>query len=197
MPIGLIGSIGGALIQAGSANRAANAQERASEQQLALQREMWGTTRDDYSPFRDAGGNALAAYLSEFGFGAAPDDYQGISLSPAAQFAMTQGRDIVESGGAARGGLYSGATMQGVEEMRFGMAQQDRENQLNRLAGLVDMGMSAAGMNAANNNAMAQMGSNAYANAGNARAAGAIGVGNAFANMGNNLMGLYGYQKLQ
>lgn len=188
--------LAGGVAQGALANKAANAQERASQDQLALQREMWDTTRQDMLPFRESGGNALAAYMSELGLGDAPEGYQGISLSPAAQFAMEQGRNAMESGAAARGGLYSGATLGGLEEMRFGMAQQDRASQMNRLAGLTDMGLSAAGMNASNNNAMAQMGSNAFANMGNARAAGAIGMGNAFTGMMNNLSGQIGYQKV-
>lgn len=122
--------------------------------------------------------------------------YQGIDMSPGARFALEQGRDTMESGASARGSLYSGATLSGLEELRMGMAAQDRENQLNRLAGLTDMGQGAAGMQASAGNAFANMASTSLANMGNAQAAGAIGQGNAFSGMMNNLSGIYGYQQM-
>lgn len=198
--VGLVGSsLAGGLAQAGAARSAQRAQERASADQLALQREMWGTTREDLSPYRQSGGNALQAYQYELGLGDAPmiggQQYQGIGMSPAAQFALGQGTDAIQASAAARGGLRSGNALQSLEGFRFGLAAQDRDSQLNRLAGLTDMGMGAASLNASNNNAMASMGSNALANRGNAQAAGAVGVGNAFGNMFGQLGGIYGYMR--
>lgn len=196
---GAIASIAGGALQASSAQSAANAQQRAAAEQLALQREMYNTTRNDLAPFRDTGGNALAAYNYELGLGAAPTIdgavYGGINMSPAAQFALNQGVDSIQSSAAARGGLRSGSALRSLEGFRFGLAAQDRESQMNRLAGLVDMGQSSAGMNASNNNAMAQMGSNSFANMGNAQSAGAIGAGNAWGNALGNLAGIFQYQK--
>lgn len=192
---GAIAGLLGAGMQASAANRAASAQERAAQNQLDLQREMFGLVRNDLGGYRQGGENALAAYLSELGLGQAPEGYQGITLSNAGQFAMDQGFDNVQSSAAARGGLRSGSALQALERTRYGIAAQDRDNQLNRLAGLVDMGMGAASMNASNANSFAQMGSNAYANMGNAAAAGAVGAGNAWAGGLNNLSGIFGYMK--
>jgi len=187
--------LAGSAMQARAAGRAADAQSAAADRQLALQREMYDTTRQDLSGYRDAGGNALAAYLSELGLGAAPEGYQGITLSNAGQFAMNQGFDNVQASAAARGGLRSGSALQALEQTRYGIAANDRENQLNRLAGLTDMGMGAASMNASNNNALASMGSNALANMGNAQSAGYIGQGNAWAGGLGQLGNLMGYMK--
>jgi hypothetical protein len=121
--------------------------------------------------------------------------FRGISMSPAAQFALTQGMDQVQGAAAMRGGMFSGATMADLERNRFGLAAQDREMQLNRLAGLADMGQGAAAMNAQNANAMAGMGSAALANRGNAQAAGFIGQGNAIAGTLGNLSSIYGYMQ--
>ena len=128
-------------------------------------------------------------------------EYQGISMSPAAQFALEQGRDTVEAGAAARGGLQSGATLAGLERLRQGMAAQDREQQLNRIGGLADMGQGAAGMQASAGSNFAQgagqttnfMG-NALANRGDAQASGAIGVGNAFGGGLQDIAGMFAYQ---
>ena len=143
-------------------------------------------------------------------------EYQGISMSPAARFALEQGRDATEAGAAARGGLNSGATLAGLERLRFGMAAQDRENQLNRLGGMVDMGQGAAGMQASAGNAFAGQANNAlgqlgavqantamqagqaqaagFMNAANARGAGMMGASNALAGGVSNLLGWQAYQ---
>lgn len=119
--------------------------------------------------------------------------FNGIQASPAAIFALEQGRDSIEAGAAARGGLNSGATLAGLERLRFGLSAQDRDNQLNRLAGLVDSGQGAAGQQAVAGNAFAAQGSNALAQAGNARSAGIIGANNAFQNAFSNIAGSAGF----
>lgn len=119
--------------------------------------------------------------------------FNGIQATPAAIFALEQGRDTIEAGAAARGGLNSGATLAGLERLRFGLSAQDRDNQLNRLAGLVDSGQGAAGQQAVAGNAFAAQGSNALAQAGNARSAGIIGANNAFQNAFSNIAGSAGF----
>jgi hypothetical protein len=265
--------VGSALIGAGSARSAARSQERAAQQQLDLSREQYDTTRADLAPFRDAGGNALAAYQFELGLGERPtfggtapqiqtiagtpqampqgnfrladrdnpegfyderggfmggrpqssptrysvngqvfdtmeqaqafaaantsggQQYGGISMSPGTRFAMEEGRDTIEAGAAARSGLNSGATLAGLERLRFGLSAQDRETQLNRLGGLTQMGQNAAGMNAANSANFTQNANNAFGAMGNAQSAGAIGVGNALQGGLQNLTSMWGYQQ--
>ncbi len=119
--------------------------------------------------------------------------FNGIQASPAALFALEQGRDTIEAGAAARGGLNSGATLAGLENLRFGLSAQDRENQLNRLAGLVDSGQGAAGQQIVAGNTLSQGASNAFSGIGNAQAAGAIGQGNAFQNALSNISGIGGF----
>lgn len=274
MCISAVLGVGSALVGASSAKRAARSQERAANQQAEIAREQFETTRQDLAPFRDAGGNALAAYQYELGLGARPTfggaaptistipgsagqpmqggmpqgyvpqegenrwnnygrgnavqgtparysvggqmfdtmeqaqayadanrtggmEYGGISMSPGTRFALEEGRDTIEAGAAARSGLNSGATLAGLERLRFGLSAQDRETQLNRLGGLTGMGQSAAAMQAANSANYTQNATNALGNIGNAQAAGAIGVGNAFQGGLNNLAGIWGYQNSQ
>ena len=120
--------------------------------------------------------------------------FNGIQASPAALFALEQGRDTIEAGAAARGGLNSGATLAGLEKLRFGLSAQDRENQLNRFAGLVDSGQGAAGQQAVAGNAFAAQGANSLGNIGNAQSAGIIGANNAFQNAFSNIAGVAGFQ---
>lgn len=190
-------AIGSAVIGASSASKARRSQERAADAQLDLSREQFDQTRADLQPFRQAGGNALAAYQSELGLGAAPRGYEGISMSPGTTFALEQGRDTIEAGAAARSGLNSGATLAGLERLRFGLSAQDRETQLNRLGGLSQMGQSAAAMQAANSANYTQNATNALGAMGNAQSAGAIGVGNSLQGGLNNLASIYGYQNSQ
>lgn len=198
MGIGAIvgGALGlvGASKQASAAKKASSAQERAAAQQVALQREIYEDQKERFQPFYDAGLNALNPYLYEIGLAERPDDWAGLSMSPGARFALEQGRDTIEAGAAARSGLRSGATLAGLERLRMGMAAQDRDNQLNRLAGVVDSGQGAAANQATAGNAFAGMASQAIGARGNAQAAGHIGAANAWGNALGGLTGAIGYQ---
>ena len=84
-----------------------------------------------------------------------------------------------------------------TDAMKYGqgLASQDFGNFQNRLAALGQGGQAAAGMQANNNTNYAQMGTNALGSIGNARSAGAIGVGNAFSDMMGNIVGGMGMMK--
>ena len=121
-------------------------------------------------------------------------EYQGYQQSPGYQFRLQEGINALDTSAAARGQLSSGATMKAA--MRYGQdyGTNDWSNYMNRLAGLTDSGMAAAGGQAAAATNTAAGVSNAYSNIGNAQAAGAIGVGNAFSSGLNNISSIYGYQ---
>ena len=255
---------GSSLLGASSASKAAKSQSRAADAQIALQREIYEDTSKKFQPYRQAGNNALAAYLFDMGltseapvFGAktpqvrtvvtpgeqgtfnpgsgqftgGTDDvttykvggrsfndmaaaqayaksqatggttYGGYTASPEYEWQLSEGLGAVNALAGARGGLNSGATLQALQERGQGLASMDRANYMNRLSGLVDMGMGAAG-NQANAGANYASGasndasgaSNALANKGNAQAAGAIGVGNAIQGGISNGLNLWGYQ---
>jgi hypothetical protein len=121
--------------------------------------------------------------------------YAGFQQSPGYQFQFDQGMAGVNAMAGARGGLNSGRTMQDLQARGQGLATQEWNNYQNRLAGLTDSGLSAAGLqaNAASNAAAGT--SNALSNRGNAQAAGAIGVGNAFTAGIGNTIGAINYQR--
>jgi hypothetical protein len=92
---------------------------------------------------------------------------------------------------AARGGLISGAALKGAQRYGQDLASQEFGNAYGRLAGLAQIGPSAAGVlnnlgqnyaNAAGQNLMAggQAVGQGYLGAGNARSSGYIGAANAF-----------------
>lgn len=194
----LIGSAAiGAVGQGLAANTAARAGERAGRRQADVHERAFRQTREDLTPYREGGlvgQNALMYYL---GLGARPDDpnFVGFQETPGYQFAVNEAQRGIEASAAARGGLYSGATMQALQDRRQGMADLEFGNYLNRLGGVAASGQNAAAMQAAANqnqgNALAQ----AYGNIGNAQAAGAIGMGNALTGGINQFAGLWGYQQ--
>lgn len=174
-----LGGIASGLFGSKGASDAADAQKWAAKKQLKFQKKAYNNTRKDFRPFLRAGRNALAGYQYELGLGPRPSGYQGIEASPAATFALEQGRDVIEGGAAGGGGLYSGATMKALEDHRLGTLLGDRDNQLNRLAGLLDVGMGAASGRAGASANFATGAGTAMANMGDAAASGAIGKANA------------------
>lgn len=119
--------------------------------------------------------------------------YQGFQATPGYQFMVDEGMRALEGSAAAAGNLYSGGTLKSISDYGQGMANQEYNNYLNRLAGQAGQGQAAAGnlANASNNYTMTA--SNALANAGNAQAAGAIGVGNSINGGINNALGAFQY----
>lgn len=194
MPVAAIAGIGSALIGASSASKAAKAQSRSADAQMQLQREMYDQTREDLGGYREAGGLGLEALMYEMGLGAAPKDYGGFTATPGYDFRLKSGNDSINALAGARGGLHSGATLKALADYNQGMASDEYGNYLNRLAGLTDMGASAASGQAGANNALAQMGSSSLAQKGNAQSAGAIGVGNALQGGLQTGIGLWNYQ---
>lgn len=106
--------------------------------------------------------------------------YQGFQKTPGYEFAFDEGMAGVNALASARGGLASGRTMQDLQKTGQGLAWQHHGQHLNRLAGLTDMGMGAAGNQATAGNAFAAGAGNAIGSIGNAQSAGATGVGNAW-----------------
>jgi len=121
-------------------------------------------------------------------------EYQGFQATPGYQWAVDQGVGAIDAGAAAKGGLYSGKTMQDLQTYGQGMANQEFNNYYNRIAGGANQGQAAAGQTALAGQNYATGTGNALANLGNAQAAGAIGVGNALQGGINNGIGLYQYQ---
>ena len=192
--MGIFASIGGALIGASSANKAAKSQAAAAEADRAMQMKMWRQTRKDLGDYRNTGTAALGAYNYLNGLGARPENFVDFTGTPGYQFRLDQGNDSINAMAGARGGLNSGRTLQDLAKFNQNVASDEFGNYMNRIGGLVDTGMGAASMTGtANQNAAAGV-SNALGGIGNAQAAGAIGVGNALSGGLQNLAGMWQYQ---
>jgi hypothetical protein len=121
--------------------------------------------------------------------------YGGFQRSQDYLFGLREGTNAIEAGAAARGGLFSGATMRDLNIFGQDYGSQRRGEYLNRLAGVADTGMNAAQMSGNASMAAAGNMSNALAARGNAAAAGAIGVGNAWSDGIGNALGAWNYMR--
>lgn len=121
--------------------------------------------------------------------------YGGFTKTPGYDFRMQTGMDALQSSAAARGGLYSGAAMR--DALKFGQDYGSNEygNYLARLGARADTGLNAATMSGNASQQAAAGVSNALGNIGNAQAAGAIGMGNAFTGGIQNALGAWNYQR--
>jgi len=197
----LIGGALGALGTAVAGNKAAKAQTQAADGQTQIAREQMDMARQfrnediqRFSPYANAGQQALSTYQNQLG-----TNYES---SPFANHLLTQGRDQIEAGAAARGGLFSGANAVALDNHRTGVIAADRDNWLNRQASLMQGGQAAAGLqaNISSSGANAMYGamnqqSNALANQGNALAANYTNQNNAFQNLLGQGAQAYGYMK--
>jgi len=199
-------SIGGAFIQAFAAKKAAKAQTASANQDIAFQKETRDIIRNDLSPYRTGGADAQRAMNFELGlgarptFGAAADGtggtvYGGFTKTPGYDFRLQQGQDSLQASAAARGGLYSGATMR--DSLKFGQDYVSNEygNYLSRLGAQASSGMNAASMSVQASQYAAGNVSNALADRGNAISAGYVGVGKAINGGIDNALGAWNYQK--
>lgn len=197
--------------QANAADRATAAQQEALDKQLELQKPFTtaGTTAvNQLSAMTQPGGVAT----QDFSYG--PFDYQA---DPGYAFRLKEGMNAMNATAAARGGLISGNALkagqrfgQEMGSQEYGNAfdrylknyanaqntfQMNRNNLLDPLKFLTNIGQAGASNQAAN---VGSFGSSQAANitgAGNAQAAGQVGSANAYSNAIGQAIG--GYQMNQ
>lgn len=122
-------------------------------------------------------------------------EYGGFTATPGYDFRLQSGQDSINALAGARGGLFSGKTLQDLSKFNQNIASDEYGAYLGRLGGLVDMGQASAGNQAQAGNAFAAGASNALAAKGNAASAGAIGVNNALQQGLQTGLGLHMYQQ--
>lgn len=204
-----VASIAGGRAQSRAARQAADAQVRSAEEASRLQREMFAEQVRLQEPFRQGGmtgqnrlmellgigGNANASDYGRYGRDFAMSDFEA---DPGYAFRLAEGNKQLERAAAARGMMLSGSMFKGLQNYGQGLASQEyqnafnryqvnRSNQIDPLQQLMGQGQGAANVLAgAAGQLGSQLGENAMG-AGNARAAGYIGRGNATANMFSQL----------
>lgn len=213
--IPIVAAVAGAAIAADASRSAGNKQADATRDANRVQWDIYEQQREDQTPYREAGYDALGR-LSDLlglsgntkaqGYGSLLAKFSGDDLQddPGYQFRLEQGKDALENSAAARGGLFSGAAGKALTEYGQGFAsneylnaynrfKSDQNDTFTRLSGIAGTGQTAtqqvgqAGQNYAN-----QYGSNAIGGA-NAQAASGMAQGNAFTGAINQI-GAFGQQ---
>ena len=154
--------------------------------------------------------NPLPAAAPSADFGKYGRDFgtADFEADPGYAFRQSEGMKALERSAAARGNLLSGSTLKGIQRFGQDLASQEytnafnryqvnRSNQLNPLQSLMGSGQSAANVVTG---AAGQEGQNiatGQMNAGQARASGYIGVGNAISQGIGNISSYFTQQPLQ
>lgn len=204
MAIGTTAAIVGASALGAGANflssrSASRAQSGAADRAADIQAEIYGQTRADLEPWRAGGQIAQQGAISMLGLGPAPSGpdipggvFGGFQATPGYQFRVDETQRAIDNSAAARGGLFSGATVKEGARFRDGLASLEFENYYNRLMDMSNRGQnSAAAVGSAGANYASGAG-NALMAGGNARASGAMAAGNAFSGFLGDAVGAYG-----
>ncbi len=120
-------------------------------------------------------------------------EYGGYSQSPMAKYLMEEGVDSIEGSAAAGGGLYSGATLEALEDNRKRVIQADTADYFSKLFGLSNMGMAAAGNQAGAGSQYAGNVGNLQMQAANASGNARMQGAQAFNSTLGDMAGIYGY----
>lgn len=113
--------------------------------------------------------------------------------SPGYQFRFNEGVRAVDTSGAARGDLLSGATLKALTNYGQGIGSQEFGNWRNSLAGLADTGYSATGQTAGARSNLGGNLSSIYTNQGAANANASLAGGSLLMGGVNTLANLAGY----
>ena len=170
----------GGILGANAAGNAADAQVAGSNAAIAEQRRQFDLLRGDLAPFQEQGVNALNQFAGSV--------LGPLEATPAFQFQLEQGVNALDRSAAARGKLLSGQQVKAVQQFGQGLASQESNNQLNRLAGLAGIGQTAATNAGQFGAAAASNIGNSLINAGTQRASGFVGQSNAINDSLNNFL---------
>jgi hypothetical protein len=185
----------GAKSSSKAAGKAADAQVQAASIAADTQLEMYGQSREDLAPWREAGQRSLADLEKIQGqYASVVRDPNLYTQSPAYNWLQEQGISAIDRSASAAGKLDSGQHSKDLLRYNQGLALGDYtgylgrlESLMNRYAGTAQVGQTASGTLA---NLGQQTGANvgnAYLAAGNAMAGGEINQANARTGLYQNL----------
>lgn len=184
-------AIVGGVLQSNAAGRAASKQAASTDRATEEQGRQYDQTREDYAPYREAGKKALGQYETEIN---APVTSADVMSEPGYQFGLSQGQLGLDRKAAAAGGRVSGAALKSAAEYAnnyattgYNAAYQRRQDRLNRLASLANIGQTATGGSAAAGAAKSNAISNLLSSQGDASAAASMAQGNIWGNTVNQL----------
>lgn len=123
--------------------------------------------------------------------------YGGFTATPSYGFRLNEGMKAMQTAAGQGSGLVSSGALRRATQFGQDLASTEYDNYLNRITGAAGSAQNAAAQQGAAAQFYANGAGDAMASRGNAQAAGAIGVGNAFSSGLNNMAGVIGYQRAQ
>lgn len=190
--VGAVGSIMGGKAQANAAQAAADAQKQASQDSLALQKEMYDKNVELQTPWMDQGLAALKKYADNPAFNFSYNDF---TADPSYKFQQEQGVNALDMSAASRGKLLSGAQDKAIQQYGQNLASQEYGNAYNRALQTYNTNaqtqLNLAGMGQSATNALSGVGSNYASQAANTYQNQAAGLSNAYTQAGQAQANMY------
>ncbi len=181
-------SLLGGIFGGKGASKAAKAQVKAAQMGIQETSRQYDQTREDFAPWRAAGGEAIGSLSAMLKPG------YDHTTSPGYQFRFGEGQRAVEGSAASRGMLMSGGTLKDLIRFGQGTAADDFNDQFNRTASVAAGGQQA-------NTALGSLGASAsrdiatlYNKQGEARASGYAGQNAALQGTLGNLWTIFNGQ---
>ena len=179
-----MGFIGDTFFGMDDAKKAAQVQGQGFKDGEAVYQNAGNTASARFDPYANTGRQANTQLMALLN-----GDMSSFQQSPGYQFAIDEGRKMVDNSGAAAGMTFSGPQLKALMQQGQGMANQEYGQYFNRLLNLSNQGMNAAGnqgnidMNTADGVASMKTG------AAGARASGYMAKANMKSALTNNLLG--------
>lgn len=175
-----------------AAGKAADAQSRAADAQIAESQRQFDQIQALLQPYTDAGYRGLTGQQDLLGVNGAEAQQKAISAlesSPTMQALTQQGETSILQNASATGGLRGGNVQAALAQFRPQLLSQLIQQQYSNLGGLVSVGQNAAaGVGNAGQNSSNQI-IGALGQQGASQAGAALAQGQAQAGMWNNIAG--------
>lgn len=200
-------ALAGGYLSANAAENAADTQANSANRATQAQLDMFNQNRADTAPYREAGYTALkdltagTADGGQFTHQFNANDLK-TNLAPNYDFMLNQGLGAVQNAANLGGGLLSGNTLKGINDYAQNYASNgyqqafqnytaNQTNIFNRLSSIAGLGQTANQTTAGLSGALAPGIASTITGAGQATAAGQVGVANAISGGLNNAASWY------
>lgn len=187
----VVGSVASGYMASSAAGDAADQQAEGTAASIGEQRRQFDLTRSDYAPYRAAGANALSQLQTDIN---TPTTAADVMSDPGYKFGLDQGQLGLDRKASASGGRVSGAALKAASEYAtnyastgYSAAYQRRQDRLNRLAAIANIGQTATGGSAAAGTNSANAISGLISSQSDATAASTLAQGNIWGNTTNSL----------
>jgi hypothetical protein len=182
--LGAVASIGGGLLSANAASKAASQQAAQFQQAISFQQGVYGNTVENLQPFVGAGTDALSQLRGFYGLpggnaGGAIGAFNNFTQTPSYQFPLQQGTLAMNRQLASSGLTGSGGALRDSNALAQGYASQGLGGYLTGLGSLASLGQNSAALTGSQGNTAASTLLQGFTGLGNAQAAGTIGSANA------------------